>query len=145
MDPDNIEEALKIEEIYKGALLGERAYLWSLHETERYYQLYHSFVKKISENLLKMREYLTASHLLKKLLLYNELDEEIVALLMRAKAGINDRKALQQIFKQYEKVLKKELKMIPSNELISLYHKLLNQKQPVKRFKKKKRKRAIMV
>ncbi|MCU9613440.1 response regulator [Caldibacillus lycopersici] len=125
--PDYIENALKVEEIYRGPLFGERAFLWSLSDLERFNRMYSTFVKKVTAVLLTNKEYATAILLLKKLWSYNELDDEVVKLLLSSYAAQMDMDAYVTLYEQYTKTLKEELGVKPSKEFANYYLEQLNE------------------
>lgn len=56
IDVGNVERALQIERLYTGDLFGDKAYVWAIHETERYAELYTAFVKRLATALISMRD-----------------------------------------------------------------------------------------
>ncbi|MBD8070152.1 response regulator [Bacillus sp. PS06] len=125
--PEYMEEALRIEEVYIGPLFGERAFLWSFSDIERFHRLHGTFVKKLVPELLKNKEHNTAISLLKKIWSYNELDEEVVELLLHSYASKMDRVAFIELFEQYTGMMKIELGTSPSKELVGYYSEQLRE------------------
>lgn len=126
IDASNINQAIAVEEVFAGELFGERGFLWALNDIARISRLYHVFVKKLAAALLRHKEedmnYLVVSiRILKKLLALNELDEESISLLMNAYAVQKDTVALTKLYSQYVRMLKKDLGIAPSPELLSQY------------------------
>ncbi|MFF2019773.1 response regulator [Paenibacillus sp. NPDC058177] len=126
MDTENVERALNIERIYTGDLFGDKAYVWAIHETERYAELYTSFVKKLAGVLIKAGDTATASKLLLKLNERNPLDEAVVGQLMTIRQMTGDKKGLNALYTDYVRLLTRELGIRPSQELIHLYDSLIS-------------------
>ena len=122
----NIKEALDIEKIFVGGLLGDREYYWSISEREKYFNLYISFGKKIGEYFLANGEMDQASYILKKILRFDSTNEEVNSLFMKIFAAQNDKKSLTEHYERYTKTLKKELDISPELTIINLYKRLLN-------------------
>ncbi|MBH5320937.1 response regulator [Paenibacillus sp. GSMTC-2017] len=122
----NVEEALKIERLYTGDLFGSKAYVWAIHETDRLAEMYTTFVKNVVKTLLEYGNTSTASKLLSKLHVRNPLDESVVELLMKKLGQDGDKKGLTAQYTDYVKLLKKELGIRPSKELLLLYDSLIS-------------------
>jgi two-component system LytT family response regulator len=122
IEASNLDQAIETEELYSGNLFGEKAFLWALNDVERLMRMYTVFVIRMSEFMLKNNEEnSTTIRLLNKLRGYNELDEETVGLLLRAYAAQMDKASLVNLFEGYSKLLRKELGIRPSQELVILY------------------------
>lgn len=119
------EEAVHIERLYTGELFGEKDYSWSLPEKERITELYFSFSKKLVNYLIDNSQLTLALHITKKLINFNEIDEEINCLLMRIYSLQRDRNRLERQFERYTDILKKELGLPPGNVAVKLYHILI--------------------
>jgi two-component system LytT family response regulator len=127
IDASNLDEAIAIEELFVGDLFGERAFLWALNDIERFARIYAVFIKKLAMALLNDHDGdSVAVRLLHKLLARNELDEEVTTLLLNAYAAQMDRGSLIRQYRQYVKILRKELGMGPSQKLVVLYSHLLS-------------------
>ncbi|WP_400244468.1 response regulator [Niallia sp. JL1B1071] len=125
--PNYREDALKVEEIYIGPLFGERAFFWSLSDIERFNSLHNTFVKKLTLKLLRKKEYSTAIRLLNKIWSLSELDEEVVKLLLNAYASQKDKDSFLTLFDQYTNIMRTELGINPSNELVEYYSERLSE------------------
>lgn len=125
IDGSNLEAAREAETLYTGDLFGERACLWSLHESERLARLYESFSLKLAAAMLRENDAASAIVLLKKLMQRNELNEEALGLLLTACAAQRDKQALEKHYGRYIGKLRKELGIGPSRELSALYADLL--------------------
>ncbi|SDS19152.1 response regulator receiver and SARP domain protein [Paenibacillaceae bacterium GAS479] len=121
----NVEAALLVERLYTGELFGDRAYVWAVHETERYSAMHASFVLKLAEALIAMNDMTAASRLLLKLNERNPLDESAVRLLMAIHARSSDKKGLNAIYTGYVRLLGRELGIRPPNELILFFESLV--------------------
>ena len=88
------ESLLQIERLYTGDLFGNKAYVWAIYETERLAELYASFVKRLSEGLVSLRNTNVALKLLLKLHVRNPLDESVVILLMKIHGQDGNKKGL---------------------------------------------------
>lgn len=121
IDPGNVEIALQIERLYTGDLFGDKAYVWAIHETERYAELYASFVKRLAEVLITMQASASASKLLLKLNKCNPFDESVIRQLMTIHEMTGDKKGLNAVYTDYVRLLSRELGIRPSSELIYLY------------------------
>jgi two-component SAPR family response regulator len=126
MDTENIELALNIERMYTGDLFGDKAYVWAIHETERYAELYTSFVKRLADVQIKAGDTAAASKLLLKLNERNSLDEAVVGGLMTIREMTGDKKGLNALYTDYVRLLTRELGIRPSHELIHLYDSLIS-------------------
>jgi two-component system LytT family response regulator len=127
IDGSNLNQAKEAEELFVGDLFGEKAFLWALNDIERLSRMYTAFVKKLAEALLKHNEREFTVRLLLKLLGRNELDEETVSLILAAFAAQKNRVALTEQYVRYAKLLRKELGIGPSQELVLLYSRLLSE------------------
>ncbi|MGO4546763.1 response regulator [Paenibacillus sp. 2TAB23] len=123
---DNVEEALAVERLYTGDLFGSKAYVWAIYETDRLAERYARFVRQLAETLLAVANTTAASKLLLKQYARNPMDEPVVALLMRKHAQIGDKKALTAQYTDYVKLLKRELGIRPSKDLLLLYDSLIS-------------------
>lgn len=125
LDIENVERALQIERLYTGDLFGDKAYVWAIHETERYVKLYASFVKRLAAVLISMGDTTTASKLLLKLNERNPLDESVIRQLITIREMTGDKKGLMALYTDYVRLLSRELGIRPSVDLIHLYDMLL--------------------
>ncbi|MBB6673768.1 response regulator [Cohnella nanjingensis] len=123
---DSVEQALQIERMYAGDLFGDKAYVWAVHETARYAELYASFVKRLAEALIASRDMTAALRLLLKLNERNPLDESVMRLLMTLREQTGDKKGLTALYTDYVRLLSRELGIRPSEELIHLYDALIS-------------------
>ncbi|UKS27392.1 response regulator [Paenibacillus sp. HWE-109] len=126
IDIGNIERALQIERLYTGELFGDKAYVWAIHETEHYVELYASFVKRLAAVLISLKDTASASRLLLKLNERNPLDESVIHLLMRIREMTGDKKGLTALYTDYVRLLSRELGIRPSEDLIHLYDRLVS-------------------
>lgn len=122
---DNLDEALQVERLYTGDLFGDKAYVWAIHETERYSDLYGAFVIRIADALMAMNDTPSASKLLSKLNERNPLDEKVMRLLMAIRGTTDDRKGLIALYNGYVRLLSRELGIRPSAELSGYYDELI--------------------
>lgn len=126
IDAGNVEEALNVERLYTGDLFGSKAYVWAIHETDRLSERYASFVKNAAETLLTLSNTAAASKLLLKLHGRNPLEESVVELLMKKHGLDGDKKGLTAQYTDYVRLLKRELGIRPSQELLMLYDSLVS-------------------
>ncbi|MCC3372459.1 response regulator [Cohnella sp. REN36] len=119
------EQGLQIERMYAGDLFGDKAYVWAVHETARYADLYAAFVKRLAEALDAAGDTTTALRLLLKLNERNPLDESVLRLLMTLRGKTGDKKGLTALYTDYVRLLSRELGIRPSDELIRLYDGLI--------------------
>ncbi|NEW08336.1 response regulator [Paenibacillus sp. SYP-B3998] len=126
IEAGNVERALQIERLYTGDLFGDRAYVWAIHETERYAELYASFVKRLAAALISMRDTIPASKLLLKVKERNPLDESVMRHLMTIREMTGDKKGLTALYTDYVRLLSRELGIRPSEDLVDLYTLLLS-------------------
>ncbi|MCD9025093.1 response regulator [Cohnella silvisoli] len=122
----DVENELQVERLYTGDLFGNKAYVWAIYETERLAELYVSFVKRLAEALLSIRNTAAAAKLLLKLYARNPLDESVVSLLMKIHGQDGNKKGLTAQYTEYVKLLNRELGIRPSKELLLLYDSLVN-------------------
>ncbi|MCR8632703.1 response regulator [Paenibacillus radicis (ex Xue et al. 2023)] len=125
IDAGNVERALQIERLYTGDLFGDKAYVWAIHETERYAEMYALFVKRLAVVLISLRNTAIALKLLLKLNERNPLDESVIRHLMTIHEMTGDKKGLTALYTNYVRLLSRELGIRPSEELIHLYDLLL--------------------
>jgi len=121
IEAGNVAEALQIERLYTGDLFGEKAYVWAIHETERYAKLYASFAERLAAALISIQDMTSASKLLLKLNERNPLDDSVIRLLMTLRAQTGDKKGLTALYTDYVRLLNWELGIRPSEELVYLY------------------------
>jgi two-component SAPR family response regulator len=124
VSPNNLEDALSIEELYKGDIFGDRSYLWSLPERQMLFELYATHIKKLVNLMLKLNSTDAASRLAKKLIRFDELNEDSNCLLLRIYAANKDKAELSNHYEGYIKALYKELGVKPSRNLVNLYAEL---------------------
>ncbi|RAV21207.1 DNA-binding response regulator [Paenibacillus contaminans] len=124
IDENNEEAAIAVEKMYTGDLFEDKPYEWALAERERISDMYEEFAKRLAKWLLENNRIRQAVQISKGLVRRNELDEEANRLLMHGFAALKDRLALQLRYKQYEAVLKQELNIEPSAELVEWYSRL---------------------
>lgn len=127
IEADDVESVLQFERLYTGDLFGNKAYVWAIYETERLAELYASFVKRLSELLISLRNRTAASKLLLKLHARNPLDESVVSLLMKIHGQEGNKKGLTAQYTDYVKLLNRELGIRPSKELLMLYDSLVSE------------------
>ncbi|WP_168120404.1 response regulator [Paenibacillus sp. HB172176] len=116
----NMEDALALEQLYKGELFGEQSYLWAVQEQERLGYLYDDFAKRLIRNLMDCKKAATALPIARKLVRRHELDEEANFLLLQLLGAVKDWKALQNHYERFRDLLKRELGIEPSFELDGL-------------------------
>jgi len=126
IDSENINEALFIEKLFVGELLGDRVYYWIMSDREKYLNSYLNLSKKIGEYFFNNGELNQASYILKKLIKFDLLNEDANYLFMKIFAAQNDKKSLTEHYERYTKTLKKELDISPELTIINLYKRLLN-------------------
>ncbi|MEK3731904.1 MULTISPECIES: response regulator [Paenibacillus] len=125
MDNVNMEWCLETEKLYVGDLFGDKGYIWALNDASRLSALHAALVKKLASALIEQRKEDLAIGLLAKQHARNELDEETVILLMGAYAAKKELSSCERLYRSYEKVLRQELNIDPSQELKALYAELL--------------------
>lgn len=125
IDASQVEHALGVERLYTGDLFGDKAYVWAIHETERYSQMYTSYVKRIVNALNSIGETSSASMLLLKLNDRNPLDESVIRQLLLIREMTGDKKGLITLYTDYVRLLHQELDIRPSEELTLLYDSLV--------------------
>lgn len=118
---EDVELAQQVEQSYTGDLFGDKAYVWAIHETEHYAELYLSLAKRLAEALMAMQNLSAASNLLAKLNRRNPLDESVIRLLMALHERIGDKKGLTARYIDYVRLLDRELGIRPSDDLIRYY------------------------
>lgn len=126
IDAGNVERAMQTERLYTGDLFGDKAYVWAIHETERYARLYSAFSQKLAATLISLQDWVAASNLLFKLHERNPLDESVMRLLMTTREMTGDKKGLTALYSEYVRMLDQELGIRPSEELARYYVSLAN-------------------
>jgi len=129
INESNIEDAIKAEKLFVGQLFGDKGYHWSLPERERLCEVHRNFSKKLGSYLLENNSLTTSLQIFKNIAITDELDEELNCLLMRVHAAKGDRISLIKQYNRYTKVLRRELKVAPSNNTDKLYAGLLKSLQ----------------
>lgn len=119
------ELAQQAERSYTGDLFGDKAYVWAIHETEHYAEMYVSLAKRLAEVLIAIQDTASASKLLAKLNLRNPLDESVVRLLMELRWRRGEGGALTALYAEYVRLLDRELGICPSDELARYYESLI--------------------
>jgi len=125
VDETNLEQALKLEQLYAGNLFGDRAYAWAWNEVERLSLMYTALTQRLCTALLNKGETNSAIRLLSKLMNKNEMDEGSFMLLLRALALQGNKEAMIRRYDVYAENLYKEIGAKPSSEAIRLYESLL--------------------
>jgi len=125
IEAEDVELAKQIERTYTGDLFGDKAYVWAIHETEHYAELYVSLAKRLAEALIALQDTSSASKLLMKLNLRNPLDESVIRLLMALRERIGDKKGLTALYTDYVRLLDRELGIRPSGDLVRHYELLI--------------------
>jgi len=121
----NIKEALDLEKLFSGELLGDKLYYWSVPEKEKYLNSYLNLSKKLGEYFINNGEMNQALYVLKKLLKFDPINEEVNCLFMKIFAVQKDKESLTKHYERYTKILKKELGISPELTIIDLYEKLV--------------------
>ncbi|MGO4372016.1 response regulator [Paenibacillus sp. MCAF20] len=122
----DMERALQVERLYAGRLFGDKAYIWAIYETERYEDLYASFVKQLAELLISIGDSSVAWKLLLKLNERNPLDDSVIRMLMTIREMTGDKKGLTVLYTDFARLLSRELGIRPSNEMIHHYDLLIS-------------------
>lgn len=125
INEENIKDALDIEKIFVGELLGDRVYYWSISENEKYLNCYLNLAIKLVKYLLNNGELNSVSYILKKIIKFDALNQEANCLLMKLFEAQKDKKSLIKHFQGYERMIKKEFGVNPGYEIINCYEKLL--------------------
>jgi two-component SAPR family response regulator len=123
---EDIESAIRVERLYTGDLYGDKAYVWAIHETEHYAELYDSFVKRLAGAMISIGDTTSASKLLFKLKERNPLDESVIRQLLSIREMTGDKKGLTALYTDYVRLLSRELGIRPSEELIRMYDLLIS-------------------
>ncbi|QXE20700.1 response regulator [Clostridium sp. 001] len=126
IDASNLQEALNVEKMYVGDLLGDRSYYWSMSEREKYLNQYLSLAKKLGKYYFDNGNMEQASYILKKIIKISPLQEEANYLFMKVFAAQKNKKLLMKHYEGYVKMLKRELDICPEPAVIDLYRKLIN-------------------
>lgn len=126
VDESNIEQAIELEQLYTGELFGDRAFAWAWNEAERISSLYTSFTQRLCIALLNRGETQSTIRLLRKLMAYNELDEESFMLLMKALALQENKEELTWQYERFMETLHKEIGINPSLIVASLFEQLMS-------------------
>jgi two-component system, LytTR family, response regulator len=126
INASNQEDILKTESLFSGELFGDKDYRWAIADKEQIFEVYFSFVKKFIHYLIETYQYTLALHITKKVIKFNETDEETNCLLMKIYALQKDKKLLTRQFDRYSKVLRLELGLYPESTVVNLYKLLIN-------------------
>lgn len=126
IDASNLQEALDVEKMYIGDLLGDRSYYWSMSEREKYLNQYLSLAQKLGKYYFDNGNMEQASYILKKIIKISPLHEEANYLFMKVFAAQKNKKLLMKHYEGYVRMLKRELDICPEPAVIDLYEKLMN-------------------
>jgi two-component SAPR family response regulator len=125
----NLEDAVRLEQLFSGELFGDKDYFWALPYKERLFEMYWNFAKKLGIYHMENNNLIQALQIFKKLAVKNELDEEINCFLMQIYAAQKDRVLLIKQYERYKKSLHTELGISPGNDTTKLYCKLIKSLQ----------------
>jgi len=124
INESNVEDAIKTEKIFSGQLFGDKGYHWSLADIGRLSEVHWDFAKKLGSYLLKNNRLDISLQILRKMMIENELDEEVNCILMRVYAAKRDRISLIKHYSRYTKALQRELQIKPSSNTAKIYGEL---------------------
>lgn len=124
IDSNSIHNIEKGIELYSGGYLEQEYYEWS-NEAKKFYENgYKQILSKISEFYFSLRIYDKASQYNLKLLQVDFLDEKAICNRMRIFNELGDKKAIVDLYNNYEKSLYNNFGVLPKRNTIDLYSKL---------------------
>ena len=124
LSPEKIGYLKKALGIYDGDYLKELDYAWVLPTQEYLKQLYQEIHLHLSQYYLEVKEYHQSIQHLRRLIELNPFSEEFYRLLMSAYAGLGNRAAIKELYRQMAQTLKDELGLEPDPETKEFYRKL---------------------
>jgi len=104
IDEHHLDTAVQVAEMYKGDLFGGRGFVWAWNEIERLQRVYISFGTRLAEAWLRKGDLSSAVSLLKKLLSYNELDEDANLAILKVYAAQNNHAALTEHYRRFREL-----------------------------------------
>lgn len=113
--------AIELEQRYAGELFEDKSYEWAIAERERLAIAYNAFAKSLVNRLLAGKRYREAAQISRRLVSYNEFDEEAILLLMTVLGAMGDRHSLHSSYERYTQLLLQELDLQPSEKLRRIY------------------------
>lgn len=113
----NEKQAIATENLYTDYLFGEKAYEWAIVEREQLAIKYEIFSKKLITWLINNHKLRESLLIVKKIISYNEFDEEAYLLLFKILIELKDREAVIHYYKQYEQLLSVELGINPPKNI----------------------------
>ena len=109
---------------YRGEYLMDLGYVWVIQDREHLKQLHCDAGLKLARYYLKEGKYTDAAKRLRQLVAINPVSEELCCLLMKAYAGLGDKRAITEQFLSLKTALADELGLIPSTATRDLYYSL---------------------
>lgn len=115
-ETDKLEEA---SDLYSGGYLEDKAYDWALgarfHLESDFKSIQFCLAERYSDNSFDK-----ACRALEQILKYDPCDEEAIARLIKMKLHAGDNAAAAKVYNKYENIVKKELGVLPSENLKNL-------------------------
>lgn len=99
----------------------DRLFDWSHHEQVRLHELYSRFSKQLAHELLVNEQYDQAISVLKRLLKYNEWDEQANLLLLQVYENMEDKVSFMLHYEHISKLYEQELSIPMSDKFTKLY------------------------
>lgn len=113
--------------LYRGDYLEDLDYDWVVPERERVKHLYCNIRQLLAEYYRQRKDYTRAIMNLRILLNYYSYSEEIAAKMMTVYAESGDWAALKEYYRQFNLLLKTDLELTPSDQLIGLFNQLIKE------------------
>jgi two-component SAPR family response regulator len=110
--------------LYRGEYLADLDYVWVIQDREHLQQLYSDVSIKLAQYYFKEGQYSEVIKYLRPLTAANPVSEELCCLLMKAYAGIGDKRAIAKQYRALRTALAEELGLSPSAATRNLYYRL---------------------
>lgn len=120
---DNEAVAVELEKQMTGELLANCPYAWASAEREALAMLYTSFANRLAERLFQQGDYAEALRIGKRIIAVDLFNEQANELLIRVYAAAGNQRALLQAYEDYAAMMKQELQLPPSDEMMRLIEK----------------------
>lgn len=121
-DNQNVDELLKLSNIYKGPISSKLANEhWMLSMSTYYHSSYLAYVKILAQKLEELCEYKTMEEVVKVAIAIDPLDEVLNYLQIKSLYRQGNQSLALDHYKSYVKVLYKELGIQPSEDMQKLY------------------------
>lgn len=128
---DTLPKYRKLLQLYQGDYFAEDDYLWAGNEQKRLKVLWHSYIKKLTDYLISIEDYVECILLYLQLQALDPYFEDSYFMLMRLYDAIADRYSVKKQYEALKEMLHAEYDAVPS-ESIQNWYQNWEEKQMVK-------------